>query len=195
MGERMKDEFRRSVKMKTTCCLIIAILSFFIVNTYTSAGVPNLLDIEHISPKGRVQDKEYNKNSSVIDELIEMNKSAIPFLISRLESKKPLQHGVIDLWYYAEERHLALIILTYFFLDQTWKKSTLPSFCFSAIIESKKYPGMPACEIINEHFNAEQWKALQQRWLAMWETNKDQIYWDSEGKFFRIEGLELKSCE
>ncbi|RPI80035.1 MAG: hypothetical protein EHM45_00450 [Desulfobacteraceae bacterium] len=182
-------------KIKTTCCLIIAILSFFIVNSCASAKVPNLMNIEHINPKGRVQDKEHILKSPVIDELLKMDKFAIPFLIDKLESKKPLQPGVIDLWYYAEERHLALIILTDFFLDQTWKKSSLPNFCFSALIESKKYPGMPVCEILNEHFDDGQWKSLQQRWLAMWEKNRDRIFWDSEGKFFRIESVELKNCE
>ena len=100
--------------------IIPIIITIFIVFTFETAfAVTDLMDIKHIGPKGRVKDKEYNPNSPVIDELINNGKSSIPFLIERLKSKKAYGPGVLDLWPYVEERHVALSILTDFFLDSS----------------------------------------------------------------------------
>ena len=105
--------------------LITIIIAIIIVFAFDMAfAFPDLMDIKHISSKERVQDRKYNPDSHVVDELIRGGISSIPFLIERLKSKAAYGPGVLDFWPYVEERHVAFIILTDFILDASWKKST-----------------------------------------------------------------------
>ena len=177
--------------------IIPIIITIFIFLTFETAfAVTDLMDIKHISPKGRVQDKEYNPTSPVIDELINNGKSSIPFLIERLKSKKAYGPGVLDLWPYVEERHVALSILTDFFLDSSWKKSTAPEMCFNSLISvQKKYPDLAIWTIFYDHFSPTDWNQLINKWKVFWKNNKENIYWDSKDRFFRIEGNDLQVCQ
>ena len=177
--------------------IISIIITIFVIFTFETAyAVTDLMDIKHIGSKGRVQDKKYNPNSSIIDELIENGKSSIPFLIERLKSKKTYDPGVLDLWPYVEERHVALIILTDFFLDSSWEKSSSPELCFISLISvQKKYPDLAIWTIFYDHFSPTDWTQLMDKWKVFWENNKENIYWDSRDRFFRIEGKELKFCQ
>src|ERR1041385_9306103 len=76
----------------------------------------NLTRIDHISPKGRVQDSEYNR-IEVINQLVEMQTQAIPFLIARLDDETPMNHHVMDFWSKVTLAAIALVILTDFFTD------------------------------------------------------------------------------
>ncbi|UCE07918.1 MAG: hypothetical protein JSW07_07770 [bacterium] len=169
---------------------------FIVVFTDTAFAFPDLMDIKHISSKGRVQDKKYNPDSPIVDELIRSGISSIPFLIERLKSKKAYDPGVLDLWPHVEERHVALIILTDFILDASWEKSTAPDMCFSSLLSvHKKYPNLAIWEIFRDHFGPNEWNSLIMKWSSFWEIYKGKIYWDSEDRFFRIKGKELKLCQ
>lgn len=177
--------------------LITIVITVFIVFTFeTVFAVTDLVDINHIGPKGRVQDKKYNPDSSVIDELIKNGKSSISFLIERLKSEKAYGPGVLDLWPYVEERHVALIILTDFFLDSSWEKSTAPDMCFNSLISAQReYPDLAIWAIFYDHFSPDVWNQSINKWEFFWENNKDKIYWDSKDRFFRIEGKEFRFCQ
>ena len=176
--------------------LTIVITIFTISGFNTAYAFPDLIDIKHICAKGRAQDKQYNPNSPVIDELIGSGSSSIPFLIERLKSKKAYGPGVLDFWPYVEERHVALIILTDFFLDSSWKKSTAPDMCFSSLLPvHKEYPHLAIWDIFYDHFSPDDWDSLIMKWNVFWDIYKDKIYWDSQDRFFRIEDKELKLCQ
>jgi len=177
--------------------LITIIIMIFIVFAFETAfALPDLMEIKHISAKGRVQDKKYNPGSPIIDELIKNGKTSIPFLIERLKSKKTYGPGVLDFWPYVEERHVALIILTDFFLDSSWKKSTAPDMCFNYLLSvNREYPDLAIWSIFYDHFSPDDWNLLINKWDYFGEINKDKIYWDSKDRFFRIEGKELNFCQ
>ena len=172
----------------------ISILIFIQANL--AVAFPDLMDINHISAKGRVQDKEYHPDLPIVDELISSGPLSIPFLIERLKSKKAYDDPVFDFWPYVEERHVALAILTDFFLDPSWRKSTAPDMCWSALISvQRKYPNLAIQDILRDHFTEKDWDLLILKWELFWKTYKEDIYWDSTGRFFRIKGKELKLCQ
>lgn len=176
--------------------LILSVLALIIpFNACAGQSFPDLLDINHISAKGRVQDVEYNPHNLVIDNLIANGKICIPYLIERLKSTKSIKPGVLDFWPYIEERHLALKILTDLFLDPTWEKTTVPNMCYDTILGIDKYPELSEWEILQEHFGPDKWQVLIETWELLWEDNQEKIYWDSTGKFFRIKGRNLELCK
>ena len=181
---------------KDTMRLIIIIITLSIVLPCNIAVAhPDLMEIKHISAKGRVQDKKYNPHCPIIDELIRRGNSSIPFLIERLKGKQAYGPGVLDLWPYVEERHVALIILTDFFLDASWKRSTAPDMCFDSLLAvHKNNPDLAIWDIFREHFGPNEWNSLIMKWNSFWKIYKDKIYWDSEDRFFRIKGKELTPC-
>ena len=173
--------------------ILIFITVFFLLSSSEALSFPDLMDIKNIGGKGRVQD---GTKSTVINELIKNGKSSIPFLIERLKSKKAYGPGVVDLWPYAEERHVALIILTDFFLNSTWDKTCAPDFCYDTLLSTDKYyPDLAIWDIFRDHFGPKDWDLLIKKWNSFWDMYKDKIYWDSKERFFRIKGKQLKPCQ
>ena len=176
--------------------ILIFITTLFILSPSEALSFPDLMEIKHISSKGRVQDKEYHPNIPIIDELIKNGKLSIPFLIEQLKSKKAYGLGVLDLWPYVEERHVALIILTDLFLNSTWDKSCAPDFCYDSLLSADKYSSdLAIWDIFRDHFGPKDWDLLIMKWNSFWDMYKDKIYWDSKERFFRIEGKQLKPCK
>src|SRR5688572_24777088 len=54
-----------------------------------------LSKIELFSPKGRVQDREYNPRQPVIDALIERGKQSIPLLIEMLNDDTTIDNQIV----------------------------------------------------------------------------------------------------
>src|SRR5438270_13044318 len=96
----------------------------------------NLTRIDHLSSKGRAQDIEYNR-IEVINQLVEMQTQAIPFLIARLDDETPIGHHVMDFWSKVTVADMALVILTDFFTDSTWKKTTIPGVGWDEMLERR----------------------------------------------------------
>jgi hypothetical protein len=157
-------------------------------------GFPDLTAIDHLSPKGRVQDENYNPDVQVINELVMIGKPSIPYLIERLKSRAPLKRGVLDYWPHVEERHIALIILSDFFLTPDWTRSTAPEMCWDNLLQTQRYPDLAHWDILNDHFTADDWSLLKSKLKALWSKYNDKIYWDSSGRFFRIDGNKLRHC-
>ena len=83
-----------------------------------------------------------------------------------------------------------------FFLDSSWKKSTAPEMCFNSLISvQKKYPDLAIWTIFYDHFSPTDWNQLINKWKVFWKNNKENIYWDSKDRFFRIEGNDLQVCQ
>jgi len=175
--------------------ILLVVVLLFSFNTYAGQDFPDLLDIKHISAKGRVQDIKYNPNNPIIAELIKNGKASIPYLIDRLDSERPVNPGVFDFWPYIEERHLALRILSDFFLDPTWEKTSLPDMCYITILEITKYPELAEWDILREHFTPNKWKSVKEKWVSLWREHENNIYWDPDRRFFLIQGAQLKSCD
>ena len=178
------------------------IILFFLMLLFISCenanhDMPNLLDIFAFeSTKGRIQDMKHLPDP-VVDQLISNGKSSIPYLISRLKSKEVASNfGVIELWPYVEERHLAILILNDFFIDSSWEKTTLPeNMHLENLIELRKYPDLAIWNVFYEYVDDEKWDLIINKWESLWEQNKKLIFWDDDEKFFKIKGAVLNACK
>lgn len=124
--------------------LLLAILSIFLVNVPAGAQKlnVNLRAIGHISPQGRVQDKDNNPNLPQIDELIKAGPGAISFLVSKLEDTAIIKGKVLDGWPRVRVGDVAWFILYDFFTTRS-QVSTLPEPGLFAIFggENLNQPG------------------------------------------------------
>jgi hypothetical protein len=94
----------------------------------------NLAEIGALAPKGRVQDAEYNR-SPVVEELLAHGKESIPYLISKLDDETKINTHVVDYWYEVHIGDVALIVLSDFFTDRGWQKTTIPAVGWYQFLE------------------------------------------------------------
>lgn len=135
--------------------------------------------------KGRFQDTEYC-SSPVIDRVVADGKAAIPTLISQITDSRWIAEPVYDFWPRIRAGELAYFILDDLFVDDTWKKRTIPDlFPF----ESCEGPGWVCWESFRKKHSLQ---TLQARWMEFWKANRDKIYWDAKARCFRLSNVKPK---
>ena len=153
----------------------------------------DLMEIAHIESKGRVQDQQNLSENSQMSAILAMGKDAIPILIGMLESDRPYGTPPLDFWPTMVEGDLALVLLTDLFLDPTWRQSTLPELCWDNLLE-RSSEDLTAHELLDRFVKTHGRRALVQRWQEAWSKYGSMIRWDSAGKYFKVEGQELRAC-
>ena len=129
--------------------------------------------------KGRFQDRGYC-DSLVIDQIVADGKSAIPVLISQITDSRWIAEPVYDFWPRIRTGELSYFILSDLFLDDTWRKSTMPDL-FPA-----RSCAAPAWVCWGEFRKAHSLADLQARWMDFWKANEDKVYWDGKARCFRL---------
>lgn len=138
--------------------------------------------------KGRFQDRDYC-SSAVMDQIVADGKSAIPILISQITDARWIAQSVYDYWPRIRTGELAYFILGDLFLDDTWKKSTMPALFPDPHCDE-------AAQACWEKFRTtHSLKELQARWMKFWKTNQDRIYWDEKARCFRLSDTKAESSE
>jgi hypothetical protein len=151
----------------------------------------DLATIGHIAPKGRVQDREYNE-LLVVDQLLAHGKESIPFLISKLDDKtkiydsKPQQQPILDFWYQTYVGDVALVILTDFFLDKNWEKSTIQGMDWDGFLDRGTDRNITGEELLRRYIRIHGRRGIKQRWEQVWERYEKQIFWDEADSCFKI---------
>ena len=151
----------------------------------------NLLDIEHRQPKGRMQD---DRSNPVIASVISHGKDSIPILIDLIESERIYSQPPFDFWPQVKEGDVALALLSNLFLDPTWRNSSLPSLCWDNILE-RETSATPSWELLYAYVEKHGRQPLAEKWRKAWVTHQAAIEWDSEGWYFRVNGLEPTPCQ
>jgi hypothetical protein len=157
-----------------------------------SAASPNkapfdtidLTRIQHIGPKGRVQDKEYN-DLEVVDQLIGRGTDSIPLLISKLEDETELEGRVIDFWYKVTVGDIAHIILSDFFTDSTWEKATIPGIRWDDMLE-RRNAEITGEQVLREYIDKHGRSGIRKRWEKIWQEYKSRLYWDERERCFKV---------
>jgi hypothetical protein len=174
--------------------LLISVAVILAFGSCTHAG-PNLMELGECATKGRFQDKEYNPNLPVIDELIEMGESSIPYLISHLNSEKEYTKSPLCYWPSVKEGDISFFILSDFFLDDSWKKVSHPRACESASFDYPldDYTGFfPAFRLyVTENGRG----SIIRNWSALWRESKGKLKWNQPGRYFEVMGYETQSCD
>jgi hypothetical protein len=152
---------------------------------------PDLSTIGHISPKGRVQDRDYN-NLPIVDELVSLGTKSIPYLIRKLDDETKLQGVVMDYWSEVTVADVALIILTDFFTESTWKKTTIPDP--DNFLDRGNRKDLSAEELLRTYIAQYGRKKIQDKWTAIWARYQHAIMWDATERCFRLRPSVSVSC-
>lgn len=150
-----------------------------------SFGEIDLSKIGHINPKGRVQDKDYHE-LKVVDQLLANGKDSIPYLIGKLDDGTVINDDVMDYWPQITVGDVALIILSDFSLDSTWKKRMIPGTGYDELFERKSTPDVPFWEELDTQVRRHGRPWLKARWQKIWTTYKDRIVWDEQERCFKV---------
>ena len=150
-------------------------------------GAPARVDlakIEHIAPKGRVQDTDYN-NLEVVDQLIAKGTNSIPYLISKLDDKTIIHKPLEDFWPELTVGDVAFLILCDFSLDSTWTKETIPGASFDDFFGTKNRE-QAASEYYYGQLKKHGRTWVKAKWRKIWMTYRDRIVWDEKERCFRV---------
>lgn len=147
----------------------------------------DLLKINEIAPKGRIQDMDYNfQNAEMVEKLIQHGKASIPFLIEKLDDRSKFSRHVIDFWPDVTIADIALIMLTDLFTDSRWTKTTIPEADWKYIIGSDKKSAMPSSEWLIRFTERHGRKPIKNAWQKTWKKYQDRIYWDEKERCFNV---------
>lgn len=141
--------------------------------------------IGHIAPKGRVQDLDYNK-LEVVDDLIANGKECIPYLISKLDDETKLDVHVMDYWNDVTVAEIALVILSDFSLDSTWRKETIPGMSWTGLARGICTDKMTSIQCLSSMQEKYGRKGIKAKWQAVWDKHKSEIYWDEQERAFAL---------
>lgn len=143
----------------------------------------DLSRIGHISPKGRVQDSEYNR-LPIVNSLIQMGSAAIPVLVGKLEDDTKIRDEVLDLWPEVKVGDVALVILCDLFATVDWKGSTVPGFTWNEILE-RTNARTPAWTVLQEFLVRHGRTELRQRVEALLKPYEGHLVWDASERCFK----------
>jgi hypothetical protein len=141
-----------------------------------------------VAPKGRVQDKDYNQ-LVVVEQLIAHGKESIPFLVSKLEDETQIEGHVIDYWYQVSVGDVALIILSDFFLDRNWERSTIEGMKWDEFLGRGNNKSITGEQLLRNYIERHGRKRIKERWLQAWGKYQERIYWDERERNFIIRKL------
>ena len=144
----------------------------------------NLATVGAIAPKGRVQDTEYNQ-LPIVEQLIAHGKESIPYLISKLDDETKIEGHVLDYWYEVRVADVALIILTDFFIDHTWQKTTIPGVDWDQFLERGANSSIAAEQVLQNYISKHGRSKIKERWQQIWEKYRDKIEWDETERCFK----------
>jgi hypothetical protein len=130
--------------------------------------------------KGRLQDLNYCV-SHLMDRIVADGKNAIPVLISQLRETRPTKEPIYDYWALTTSGDVAYFILNDLFTDSDWKTFNMPG------LEALNDPCRSYAEdcwniFLKKHGR----KFVQVQWLAVWNKNKDRVFWDEKARCFRV---------
>ncbi len=131
--------------------------------------------------KGRFQDREYCR-SDAIDRIVADGKQAIPILISQITDERRMREPVLDFRPPFRVGELAILILDDLFLDQDWKRRTMPDL----FPDSRCKAGVPERECWTRFRAKHSLATIQARWFRFWQMNERLTNWDEAARCFRV---------
>jgi hypothetical protein len=131
--------------------------------------------------KGRVQDCS---DSVVMRQILADGNDAIPTLILQLTERTPTETEIADYWFGTESGDVAYIVLTDLFTMPNEEKSQMPNVVdWTTLRKGCNNTAQSCWELyLRKHGRA----SVQRAWLRAWNLHKDQIYWDSKARCFRV---------
>ena len=144
----------------------------------------DLSKIGAVTPKGRVQDRDYN-NLPVVENLIAHGREAVPFLIGKLDDEAEIKDHVFDYWSDVRVGDVAFVILTDFFTDATWQKTTIPGVGYDMFL-GRTNPNITGEGVMRNYIAKHGRHDITTRWRAIWAQYQERVYWDENDRCFKL---------
>ncbi|HZI85200.1 MAG TPA: hypothetical protein VFD48_00090 [Pyrinomonadaceae bacterium] len=145
----------------------------------------DLTRIGHIAPKGRVQDADYNQ-LPIVQQLLAHGKESIPFLISKLEDETKIEGHVLDFWSQVYAGDVALVILSDFFLDKNWQRSTIAGMHWNELLGRGNNKNISGEQVLRNYIERYGRRKIKERWQKVWQQYQDRIFWDEQERAFKV---------
>ena len=150
-----------------------------------SSPQTDLSKIGYISPKGRVQDGEYNE-SPELKHLIARGKESIPQLIGELDNETKIEGQVLDYWSEVRVGDVALIILTDYFTDSSWQRTTIAGVGWDEFLERGSKTNLTGEQVLRNYIAKHGRDKIKARWQEIWTRDGDRIFWDDGEHCFKL---------
>jgi hypothetical protein len=112
---------------------------------------------------------------------VAQGKAAIPILISQITDTRETPRPIYDYWDSTTAGDVAAFLLSDLFTDSDWKTFNMPGL--ESLHEACHDPSWVCWHrLVRKHGR----KFIQDKWLAAWNANKDRVYWNEEGRCFRL---------
>jgi hypothetical protein len=145
----------------------------------------DLAKIGAVASKGRVQDPDYN-HLPVVENLIAHGNEAIPFLISKLDDETIIRDHVFDYWSHVRVGDMAFVILTDFFTDPTWQKTTIPGVGYDEFLQRKPSSNETGEDLLRNYIARYGRHDITKRWRKIWAQYEDRVHWDENDRCFKL---------
>jgi len=145
----------------------------------------DLTKIGTVAPKGRVQDTDYQQ-LPVVENLITHGTEAVPFLIGKLDDETTIKDHVFDYWSDVRVGDVAFVLLTDFFTDPTWQKTTIPGVGYDTFLQRKRSSNVTGEQLLRNYIAKHGRHDITKRWRAIWARYKDHVYWDEKDRCFKL---------
>ena len=168
--------------------ILVFFASLLAASAFGDGESIKLAKIDHFCPKGRVQDREYNRHVPPIDALIANGTNCIPLLIEMLSDDTEIDHQLIDYWPPHTVGDIAFVILTDLTTDSSWKKSTITGASWDEVLESKPNTNIlnPVYYQLQDFKQKHGSKEIQRRWQKIWQEYQERIFWDTRERCFKL---------
>lgn len=140
----------------------------------------DLLKIEKIAPKGRIQDKEYNPNLKIVESIVHDWQNEIPILIQQITDTTRFQESPVDYWQDCRVGDVALLVILDLVTDDVWSKSSIAPLSWDSLLINFKDDGKGLFSRYQKLLKKEGRIVLQRRIKAIWDKHKNEVYWDSK---------------
>jgi hypothetical protein len=145
----------------------------------------DLAKIGHVAPKGRVQDPDYN-HLPVVESLIAHGNEAVPFLIGKLDDETRINDHVFAYWSEVRVGDVAFAILTDFFTDPTWQRTTIPNVGYEEFLQLPPNSNLTGEQLLRNYIAKHGRHDITKRWRKIWAQYKDRVHWDEHDRCFKL---------
>lgn len=172
----------RSLVAHIAFAIIVSILIVHTGNTQTTKATYPLTQFDNSGcmAKGRVQDCP----GAVMKQILADGIHAIPILISQLTETTGTKYEIADYWSGTRTGDVAYVVLTDLFTEPNSEISELPGVPDWNAVMKDCHSTAQGCwdEYLRRHGRV----SVRRAWLRAWNLHKDEIFWDSKARCFRI---------
>lgn len=129
-----------------------------------------------------MQDKEYNPNQPIVDQLIAVGPSSLEYLVSKLEDETPINHHVLDYWQNVCVGDVAFLALADLTTTSDWQHYTVEPGLWSLVPKSAAQPAWQAwSDFVEKVGRAE----IRRRVQTILKLDSRHFTWDRKESCFR----------